>query len=298
MLNIKYHFSFLLLVTCFANNVGHADVGISNIAYIAYSDGFWQLWTMDDNGKNQKQITSIKYDISRVSWFPDKKHILINGTQGQLAKVALSTGKTTAIELALKGSTDAVLSPNGKQIAFSVSTAEGIDTNDIWLADADGSNLQKLTRMAYLQHDPVWNLSGDTLYFLAGDGQQSHNIFKLDLKTLSVEQLTVGQLYHFDLSVNSKNELAFSSNRDGNYEIFYNNNKGKSTRLTNHPALDARPAWSPTMKKIVFESTRAGSPNLWVLDLKSQQLTQLTSYPRGARSPVWFQNTAYVEDNN
>ncbi len=269
---------------------GHAST--SSIAYIAYSDGFWQVWTMDDNGKNQLQISKVKYDISRVSWFPDKKYLLINGTQGQLEKIEIATGKTTAIELALKGTTDAVISPNGKKIAFSVSTAEGIDTNNIWLVDVNGKNLTKLTKMGYLQHDPVWSPSGDSLYFLAGDGQQSHNIFKLNIKSLNVEQLTVGQLYHFDLSVNTNNELAFSSNREGNYELFYINESQKIVRLTTHKALDARPTWSPTMKKIIFESTRTGAPNLWEVDLKSKHYKQLTSYTRGARSPVWYQATS------
>jgi len=271
---------------CFVASV---SASTENIAYLAYASDFWQVWVMDSSGKKQRQLSNVKYDISRVSWFPDQKHLLINGTQGQLAKVSIETGKTVPVNIPLKGTTDAVISPNGKQIAFSVSTAEGIDTNNIWIVNINGKNLRKITKMGYLQHEPVWSVSGDDIYFLSGDGKQSHNIFKVNVKTTNVDQLTVGKLYHFDLAINSNDELAFSSNRLGNYELFRFTNDKVAKRLTSHPALDGRPSWSPDMQGLIFESTRLGSPNLWYIDLNSHQLKQLTFYKRGARSPVWFQ---------
>jgi TolB protein len=40
--------------------------------------------------------------------------------------------------------------------------------------------------------------------------------------------------------------IAFSSHRDGNFEIYVMNADGSGqTRLTNHPADDVEPAWQP-----------------------------------------------------
>jgi Tol biopolymer transport system component len=58
------------------------------------------------------------------------------------------------------------------------------------------------------------------------------------------------------------------------------------TRLTNNPASDRLPAWSPTGSKIAFTSTRAGADAIWVTKADGTGLTQLTSNPDGV-APDW-----------
>ena len=53
--------------------------------------------------------------------------------------------------------------------------------------------------------------------------------------------------------------IAFSSNRDGNPEIYVMNRDGSNVRrLTNHPANDITPTWSPSGTQIAFTSSRGG----------------------------------------
>jgi Tol biopolymer transport system component/predicted Ser/Thr protein kinase len=74
--------------------------------------------------------------------------------------------------------------------------------------------------------------------------------------------------------------LAFSSNRDGNPEIYVIDlASGTTTRLTNNSANDWLPDWSPDGSRIVFTSNRTGSYDLWAMngDGSGQELIVATA---------------------
>lgn len=268
--------------------VAHAGVPEKTIAYIAYTNGYWQAWIMDADGKQVKQITKSPYDKSRVSWYPDRKHLLVNGNQGELVKVNINSGKEAHIKVSPAGMNDASLSPDGKRIVFSLSTADSIDDNNIWLVRADGSDPRRITNMQGLQHEPVWSRDGKWIYFLSGKGGQVHDIWRLSVSKNKTEQLTTGKLYHFDVAISPTGDLAFSSNRSGNYEIWTSKGKNKAVKLTDNPSLDAQPTWSPDGKTIIFESSRSGTVNLWKMNLKDKTPAPITRTKHGARAPVWM----------
>jgi Tol biopolymer transport system component len=48
----------------------------------------------------------------------------------------------------------------------------------------------------------------------------------------------------------------------------------------------AYPAWTPDSNRVVFESDRAGSVDLWDIDVKTRSLRQLTNGPGAERRPI------------
>lgn len=63
-------------------------------------------------------------------------------------------------------------------------------------------------------------------------------------------------------------KIAFSSYRDGIQDIYLMNPDGTEwVNLTNDPARDVAPAWSPTGEHIIFSSDRDRFPGSWDLYL-------------------------------
>lgn len=280
---------FILLVLAFF--MAPNEVFAEKVAYLQLSSGFWQAWTMNSDGSNKQQITDSLGDKTRLSWFPDGHHLLVNSANGELYKVSVFDKVQEQVDLKLNGVLDATLSPDGEQIVFSLSTGDSIDNNNIWLANIEDGSSKLLTHMPRLQHDPIWSVDGKVIYFLSGRGGQSHDIWRVDLSTGSTEQLTVNQLYHFDIATSPNGYLAFSSNRSGNYEIWLWDQVNEPQKLTSHQALDARPSWSSDTRTIFFESTRDGRQGVWSLDLVDMSMTALTEENALARYPVAYQGS-------
>ncbi len=73
-------------------------------------------------------------------------------------------------------------------------------------------------------------------------------------------------------------QIAWSSNRTGNYDIFVMDRTGGNKKnLTNHPKDDKGPDWQPPWgEKIVFASDRDGDSEIFTMDPNGGNIKQLT----------------------
>lgn len=58
-------------------------------------------------------------------------------------------------------------------------------------------------------------------------------------------------------------------------------------KLTNNPADDRWPDWSPNGNKIAFHSDRDGNFEIYVMNTDGSELTNLTNNPADDRCPAW-----------
>jgi Tol biopolymer transport system component len=88
------------------------------------------------------------------------------------------------------------------------------------------------------------------------------------------------------LSGSGGGRIAFSTNRDGNYEIYVMNADGSDQRrLTNSPYEDRGPTWSPDGTKIAYSTVHLNRSEIWVMNADGSERRRLPS--NGGGNPVW-----------
>lgn len=90
--------------------------------------------------------------------------------------------------------------------------------------------------------------------------------------------------------------IVFTSERHESADLYRIHPDGSGLeRLTDDPAFDDQGVLSPDGTRLAFVSTRAGGrANIWVLDLRSRRVHNLTRNDRGNFRPAWSPDGAWV----
>ena len=168
-------------------------------------------------------------------------------------------------------------SPNGDRIAF-------IDEENVYIIDADGSNLVQLTDDVLLNPWHLdWSPDGQIIAIVF---DQSPHIRLLDIDTLEVSDLMLGNYRDglLGLSWSPDGEyIVFTSNRDGERSGLYTIeiSSGEVAMLLNmpyHMRYVRHPRWSPNGEQIAFTNENYdGGRDIYLINVDGSDLTRLTN---------------------
>ena len=181
-------------------------------------------------------------------------------------------------------------SPDGRQIIY---VAGGRSSrNDLFVADADGSNMRRLTYTPEEEGIPAWSPDGETIAVsinLDGDAE----IYLLDIESGEVvAQLTDNEDIDDYMPAWSPDgtQIAYVTNTGSpeSTEVHTMNSDGGNNRsLTENEVLDFYPAWSPNGKQISFVSERDGNGEIYLMDTGGLNVRRLTNDPVWDSRPAW-----------
>ena len=186
-------------------------------------------------------------------------------------------------------------SPDGRKIVF-VSSRDSLYVNhEIYVMEANGSNLIRLTYNSVYDGDPDWSPDGTKIVFTSTRDDSEFEIYVMDVNDPDPIRLTwTVQSYAPSWSPDGS-KIAFTSNTrsGGGGEIYVMNADGSNPRnLTQNGAdyFDAYPAWSPDGAQIAFSSSsdrhRDRREGIYVMNADGSNPIRLTPTDPFSQPPI------------
>lgn len=200
-------------------------------------------------GERSANLESLRFFQSKCAWSPDEKRIAFVAKAGREDAIYLMDVKKKKITRKLTFGFDGLSapdwSPDGTKIAF-----VGLDggASDLFVVDLDTGNLRRLTNDRYVDADPAWSPDGKFLAFSTDRGSGTN----------------------FTALVFGPSNIAIYDLATDEIEI-----------LTSGEGKNIGPVFSPDGKEIAFVSDRSGISNIFMIDIRTKELFQITNVLTG-----------------
>jgi TolB protein len=264
----------------------------TKIYFVSNRSGHKEIWVMDPDGSNQRQISHFNSLSIMPAVSPDGTKIAFTSyARGNPAIFILSTDTGRRLpfynQVASMNATPD-FTPDGKQLLYS-STASG--WAQIYIANLDGSNLRRISNTRALEVEPKVNpKTGSDLVFVSGrSGPQQ--IYRMNMDGADVQRLSNGEGEASNPAWHPNGQiLAFSWTRGfatGNFNIFVMDVATRNfNQLTYGAGRNENPTWAPDGRRLAFQSTRTGGEQIWTMLADGTQVKQLTTAGKNW-TPVW-----------
>lgn len=161
---------------------------------------------------------------------------------------------------------------------------------DVFIANADGTDLQPLISHSALDYNAAFSPDGKWIVFTSHRGGNT-DLYRIHPDGSHLERLTDHPAFDDAAAFSPDNQrIAFVSSRSGQADIWVLEiASGKTWNVTNSPGGDFRPAWSPDGRWIAFSSDRSiwRESNIYIIRPEGSERRRLIQTPGWDGSPSW-----------
>jgi len=263
------------------------------IAFLRLTRGYWQVWLMNGDGTNSRQLTTSLIDKESPSWCPGNHVIHYYTSFG----VAMLFDVVTGVEQMQ----EPLLPP--------IPPPQGPDGELLELPTDLRTTLRKsgFADIAGLTCGDPENATGETILLTASDSLPAgkaiavqrrpaanpERLFELKLVDMA-NSLDYGRFRSdgkpasTDRVLSANGTLAFVTSGDGKSEVWIQAGTQEIEQLTHLGSSTAHPSWSLDGQWLVFESDFQGTPQIYRLALARRgTLERLTNGSTPSRHPVF-----------
>ena len=247
--------------------------------YIPYLERFDDAWSA----------------LGALPWSPDGKELLFSRLQptGEIAiwKINLVTAQETQLTFPTNGSDDlqASWSFDGESIALSRRQA---GVGRLWLLSKSGGEPRLLLsdqndngHLTWSADSVTWSADCRRLVFVSTRTGPT-SLWEIDLSSRRLRQLTTGPIDLYPVTARSGPLVYEQLNYQTDLYSIHLEGTAEE-QLTFHTRENFAPRFSPDGKKLVYQSNRTGSDEIWVFDLQKKVEQRLTTQPDSNVLPDW-----------
>ena len=251
----------------------------TRIAFVSTRTGKSELFVMDADGSNQRQMTADNKMVAAPCWGargieiyftsyknfnPDLYGISIDGTQ----RWSIS---------ALPGFNLSPAWSEKKQHIVLTLSKDG--NSELYTMTREGKNLKRLTQQKSIESSPSWSPDGSTIIFTS-DRTGTPQIYRMASDGSNQKRITFQGRYNDSAVFSPKGDkIAFAARSGGYFNLFLMNPDGTEwINLTANQGNNEEPTWAPDGEHIAFVSDRSGAPQIYIMCIDGTNQTRLTSH--------------------
>ncbi|HXZ27132.1 MAG TPA: Tol-Pal system beta propeller repeat protein TolB [Terriglobales bacterium] len=251
---------------------GIPGIAESKIYFISNRSGHKEVWVMDYDGQNQKQVTHLDSITLSPRVSPDGSRLAFTSykyNNPDILMYSLELGRLVSFPRFKGTNISPAWSSDGGKLAFSSSLP---GDPEIYVIDASGANLKRLTAYRGPDVAPCWNPKTNAQIAWVSGRSGLPQIYIMDADGTNVQRIT-DQGYAVSPSWSPNGQfLTFAWTRSygpgepGRQDIYLLDVvTRKWVQLTHEAGNNDFPSWSPDGRHIVFQSSRAGGDQIWMM---------------------------------
>jgi TolB protein len=286
------------LAHSFANDfvnrlTGLPGIFLTKIAMSCDRTGKKEIYTMDFDGTNVKQVTAHRSIAFAPAWSPDGTRIVYsvftkrkdNVKNIDLYEFDFASNTIRMLSNRKGINSGAAYSPDGKRIALTMSF---LGNPEIFALDPIKNTVTRLTKSFGFDVDPAWSPDGRHLAFVSSRTGMPM-VFSMSTDGAKIQRLTYAGRYNATPSWSpTNNKVAFAGWIDHRFDIFIMNPDGTHIeRLTRDQGNNEDPHFSPDGNFIVFSSNRTGQQNVYAMNVDGTFVKRLTYGLGNCVAPKW-----------
>ena len=272
---------------------GIAGIAESKIYFVSSRSGHKEIWAMDYDGANQHAVTHlnsislsprVSTDGSRIAFSSLTK------SGWDILMYSLDLNRLVAFPRFGGTNVSPAWSADGTKLAFSSSRS---GDPEIYMVDSSGANLKRITSAKGPDVSPAWNRKTSAQIAWVSGRTGLPQVYTMEADGTNVQRLT-DQGYAVSPAWSPNGQFLvvswmrkYGPGAPGAQDIYIMDIASKQwVQLTHDGGRNDFPYWSPDGRHIIFQSSRAGSLQIWTMLADGTNQKQLT-FAGSNTQPNW-----------